>query len=115
GLPDEKARAREGARLVEWALRSFENVRIFAAGDTVVNAPVVMGRGANAALGVDKNIAVTIPIALRNDLKIDVVYDTPLIAPLRKGQIVGSLAVRVPRLQTHEFPLIVLDDMPQAG
>lgn len=115
GLPDEKARAQESRRLLEWGLRSFENVKLFSQGEAVETAPVVMGKAAQVPLAVEKDIAVTLPIALRNDLKVELVYDGPLIAPVAKGQAAGKLIVTVPRGQTLEVPLVAGEDVPALG
>lgn len=115
GMPDDAARAQESARLMEWALRAFENVTLFKQDETVETLPVVMGRKNSIALQADRDIRVTIPSSVRNDLKVEAVYNAPLIAPVRKGQQIGVLKISVPRLQSFEVPLLSAEDVPRLG
>lgn len=115
GLPDEKARAEESARLLEWGLKAFINVDLYKAGDTVDKAQVVMGKVAEVPLAIERDLAVTVPFAVKNDLKVQVQYDAPLQAPLQKGQKVGTLKVEVPRAPALEVPLVVAENVEPLG
>lgn len=115
GLPDEKARAQESARLIEWGLRSFENVKLFAAGDVVEQADVAMGQARQVPLTTDQDIVMTMPGAVKNDLKVTVVYKGPLIAPVKKGDQVGALKIDIPRVGTVERPLYAGADVAKLG
>ncbi len=115
GLESEKVRAEESARLLDWALRSFENVKIFAAGETVEEAPVVMGKSATVPLVIQKDLNVTVPVSVKNDLKVEVAYKGPLQAPVKKGQQVGVLRVDSPRIGKIELPLIAGADVGRIG
>lgn len=115
GLADEKERAQESARLLEWSLRTFENVKIFSAGDTAEQAYVVMGQAEQIPLVVNEDIVVTVPKAVRNDLKVTALYKTPLIAPVKKGDQVGTLRVDIPRVGVREYPLLAGQDVEKLG
>ena len=93
GLANMQARADESATLLDWGLRGFENISIFKAGDTVETVPVIMGMEDKVPLVVDQDIKVTIPASMRNDLKVQAIYTTPLKAPVRKGDTIGKLVV----------------------
>lgn len=115
GLNDEKERALESARLLEWGLRSFENAKLFSAGDTVEPAAVVMGQAAQVPMVVTEDITITLPQAVKNDLKVSVVYDSPLVAPVKKGDQVGTLKVDIPRVGVREYPLLAGEDVAKLG
>lgn len=115
GMPDEKARAQESSRIIEWALRSFENVKLFAANDVVEQAEIAMGQAGQVALTVDKDIIVTVPKAVKNDMKVTVSYKGPLIAPVKKGDQIGTLRVDVPRVGVTEYPLYAAADVAKLG
>lgn len=115
GLSDEKARAQEGARLMEWALRSFENVKLFAAGDTVDQAKVVMGQAAEVPMVTGEDIIMTLPKAVKNDLKVSVSYMEPLVAPVKKGDQIGTLKIDIPRVGVVEKKLLAGADVPKLG
>jgi len=115
GLDDERARAQEGARLLEWGLRGFENHTLFTEGEIVEHASVVMGRENQLPLVTSAPVKVTIPSAVRNDLKVEIRYKSPLVAPIRAGDHVGTLVVEVPRVDTLEIPLLAADNIEPLG
>jgi len=115
GLASDTERAEEGARLLDWGLRSFENIVLFKAGETIDRASVVMGKSKQVPLTVENDIKVTLPVSVRNDLKVEMVYAAPLLAPINKGQKIGVLKIDVPRLQQFEVPLVAAEDIKKAG
>ena len=96
GLKDEKARAQESAKLLERGLRGFENHKLFAAGESVEKAAVLMGQSDSVGMVVEDDVVVTLPIISYNDLKVEVQYHAPLIAPIKKGQEIGVLTMHIP-------------------
>ncbi len=115
GLANEKARAQEGARLLEWGLKGFGNVSLFTAGETVDYASVIMGATEQVALIIEEDINITVPVTVKNDLKVEMIYEGPLEAPVKKGQRVGTLRIDVPRLATIERSLVVAQDVEALG
>ena len=115
GMSSEKERAQESARLMEWALQSFENIRLFSAGDTVEQAYVAMGIAEQVPLVVEADVIATVPRAVRNDLKVTAAYNEPLLAPMKKGDQVGTLKIEVPRIGMIEQPLLAGADVEKLG
>ena len=115
GLADDKERAQESARLLEWGLKAFENVGLFKAGEEIDRARVVMGTTGEVPLTVEKDLIVTLPATVRNDLKVEMVYGGPLEAPVKKGQKVGTLRITVPRMPVTEVPLVAAEDVGHIG
>lgn len=116
GLPDSKARAQESARLLEWALSAFENRTLFDAGTQVVSAPVYLGAVDSVPLVPQNRIVVTLPkMAAEDGIKVEASYAAPLRAPIKKGDVVGSLRVETPVLGVQEFPLVAGADVAPAG
>lgn len=115
GMKDAKERAQEGARLLEWGLRGFENRTLLKAGETVTEAPVVLGREDTVPLIVDKRLRVTLPKTARNDLVVKATWTGPLKAPIRRGQALGTLHIATPRSGTFEVPLKAGTDVEKVG
>ncbi|QQG35396.1 MAG: D-alanyl-D-alanine carboxypeptidase [Micavibrio aeruginosavorus] len=115
GLGDEQERADQSAQLINWAMNGFEDVTLFKAGDIVEQAEVVLGKQATVPLTVEKDIRVPVPVSFRNDLKVEVVYNGPLQAPVKKGAVVGALKISVPRVKNFEVPLIAAADVERIG
>lgn len=115
GMDSESTRAQEGARLLEWGLKAFENLTLFKAGVEVDSARVVLGKKEAVPLTVGSDMMVTLPLSVKNDLKVQVVYDGPLEAPILKGQKVGVVRVEVPRVGTVEAPLVTAESVERIG
>ena len=115
GLPSMQARADEGARLLEWGLKTFENVTIGKEGEPLDQAPVVMGTAETVPLGTGTTATLTLPTAARPDLKISLNYDSPLEAPVRKGQEVGKVHIQIPNQAAIDLPLVALSDVARLG
>ena len=116
GLSSETERAQESARLLEWALQGFANKTAFAAGQTVAEAKVAYGKQENVSLQVQDDVILTLPKIAATEVKLEAVYNSPLIAPIAKGDQVGTLNVSVPgREQVKVIPLLAGHDIKAKG
>ena len=115
GLDSVQQRASESARLMEWGLRSFVNVDLFAAGDTIEAAQVVIGTVSAVPLTIRDDLAITVPSTLRNALKVEAVFNEPLMAPVKKGQEIGMLYIDIPRAPNLEVPLLAAENVNRLG
>ena len=113
GLPTMKARAQESERLVDWAFREFNDYRLFSAGDTVDEAQVWLGADARVPLSVTKNLVVTLPRQARPGMKVTLQYDSPIPAPVAKGETLGKIVVTAPNLVPIEMPLVATRNVPR--
>jgi serine-type D-Ala-D-Ala carboxypeptidase (penicillin-binding protein 5/6) len=115
GLPSMKARAEESERLIDYAFREFENVPLVNAGEQVDTAEVWLGDEDTVPLQAIKDVVVTIPRRARSDLKVAVVYDGPVPAPIHKGDVVAKLEVSAPGIPPLEVPLVAGADVDRKG
>lgn len=115
GLASETARAEESERIVNWAFRQFTMQTIVPAGETVVEAPVWLGTRPRVGLTTTEGANVLIPAGAQDQVKIEAVYDSPLPAPIAKGDRLGQLVVTVPGAKDAVTPLIAAEDVPEAG
>ena len=106
GMPSSKDRVEESQRLIAWAFNSFDNVKLFAAGETVDNAKVWLGAAPVVPLVGASDLVMTLPRAWKQHAKILVDYDGPLAAPIRKGQQVAMLTVSGDGVPKHGLPLL---------
>jgi D-alanyl-D-alanine carboxypeptidase (penicillin-binding protein 5/6) len=110
------ARADESQRLLNWGFTAFEAVRLFEAGQAIVSPPVWKGSSSEAHLGTTGALFVTVPKGDAAKLQTRVERTDPLVAPLAKGQRVGTLKVNLPSGTTvAEAPLLVQEEVPLAG
>ncbi|WP_259050563.1 D-alanyl-D-alanine carboxypeptidase DacA [Klebsiella sp. BIGb0407] len=111
-----KGRESESKKLLTWGFRFFETVSPLKAGKEFASEPVWFGDNDRAALGVDKDIYLTIPRGRLKDLKASYVLNSPeLHAPLQKNQVVGTINFQLDGKIIEQRPLVVLQEMPEGG
>ena len=115
GLQSETARAEESERLVNWAFRQFSMETLVPAGDTVLEAPVWLGTAARIGMTTRDGVNVLVPAGSKDQVKVEAVYDSPIPAPIAKGDQIGRLVVTVPGAQDAITPLLAAEDVPEAG
>ena len=110
------ARANESQKLLNWGYQAFDTVRLFDDGQPMVSPQVWKGTVAVAKLGAAGGVFVTVPKGEGGKLQTKIERTDPLVAPLAKGQRVGSLKVSTASgLAVLELPLVVLEPVEQAG
>jgi D-alanyl-D-alanine carboxypeptidase (penicillin-binding protein 5/6) len=115
GLPDVNARSEEGARLLNWGFREFDNYRLFDAGEVVETADVWLGQKGEVPLVLDHNLVLTLPRAGVRDMKVTVAVDEPVAAPIKAGDELAQLVVDAEGMPTARFPLFAGVDVPKLG
>ena len=99
-------RSQESERLLEWGFREFDDYALFRAGDKIDEADVWLGSQPRVPLVLEHDLVVTLAKSARRDLKVKVVYDGPVPAPIQQGQPIGHLEVSAPNLETMSVPLV---------
>src|SRR3954452_8337140 len=115
GLTSMHQRREESERLLEWSFREFENVTLFTAGDTVENVKVWLGSKPTVPLVGGRDLVITLPRQWRHSAKIALVYDTPIPAPINRGDQLGKLVVSGQGVPTMEVPLLAGADVGRLG
>lgn len=115
GAASAEARASESQKLLNWGFAAFDAVKLFEANQAVVNPAVWKGKTATAKLGSANAVVVTVPKGEGDKLKTDIARTDPLVAPLAKGQVVGTIKVSAGGNKIAEVPLAVLEPVEQAG
>ncbi len=115
GLDSEQQRASESARILEWGFNSFENKRLFRAGETVGEANVIMGLDETVELEIAEDIEIALYKTQKDDLKVSYEYEGPLKAPVERGQEVGRLVIEAPGMQKMTYSLNAKNSVPELG
>jgi len=116
GTSSKEARASESQKLLNWGYTAFDAVKIFDAGKAIATVPVWKGDAKEARLGAADAVFVAVPRGDAGKLQTQVERTDPLVAPLNKGQRVGTLRVTTTAgAPVAEVPLIVQEAVPVAG
>jgi len=106
GMATAHERFEEGERLTDWAFTNFEDVRLFAAGDVVQEAPVWLGTSPTIPLVGANDLVASMPRNWRKKGKVQVNYATPIRAPVPKGRVLGHLTITGDGLPPYDAPLV---------
>ncbi|MBZ9794278.1 D-alanyl-D-alanine carboxypeptidase family protein [Mesorhizobium sp. ES1-4] len=111
GLANDKERAEEARKLLDWGVRSFEKTEIFAKDEVVGEAQVFGGAKSGVTLKAKGPIDIFLPITNRDKLTARIVYTGPVAAPVEKGQPVGALRVWIGDTLSQETPLFAAESI----
>lgn len=81
----------------------------------VTDIPVWQGDARRAVLVPEKQVKAILPRTGRRNIAVTVTYDTPAMAPIKKGDKLGSLRVTAPNMASQQFDLVAESDIARAG
>lgn len=115
GIETQPERAEESEAIVNWAFRQFAERPMIRAGQRVADAPVWMGQAQRVGLVPAEDRTVLMPILSEGDVSAEVVYQSPIEAPVSKGQQLGELVFTPEGLEEVRIPLVAETDVPAGG
>ena len=115
GAASENTRANESQKLLNWGFTAYEAVKLFDANQPVASPAVWKGSAPTVKLGRPEMVVVAVPAGSATRIKTSIERPEPLVAPFAKGQSVGTLRVTVGDQPLSGFPLVALEEVPQAG
>ena len=115
GMNSMHERAEEGERLMDWAFFNFEDVTLYSAGDVIEHVPVWLGTERSVPMVAGRDLIVTMPRNWRQKAAVKVSFDSPLKAPIAKGDTLGRLTVTGDGVPHMDVPLLAAADVPRLG
>jgi D-alanyl-D-alanine carboxypeptidase (penicillin-binding protein 5/6) len=116
GTASREARASESQKLLNWGYTAWDAVRLFEDAKPAAKVPVWKGTQREASLGAAGALFVAVPRGEGDKLKTTIERTDPLVAPLTKGQRVGTLKVTTAGgAAVTAVPLVVQEAVPEAG
>ncbi len=111
GFNTKKDRSKESAKLITWGLTSFDLIEIAKKNVPVENVEVWLGKKKTVGAYVKSNIYKTIPKARKKKLKVTVIYNGPIQAPVKKDDILGKLEVSYKGEIIEIYDLFAFEDI----
>ena len=115
GLDSIAQRRSEAERLMEFGFRHFEEYRLFEPDTVVADAPVWQGAEPTVPLVAGEVVGITLTRQARDTLKVKVVYDSPVPAPIQPGQVIGHVEMTAAGMPTRMMPLMAARSVERAG
>ncbi len=93
GFKTKNSRSRGSAKLLNWGLRKFDTVIVAKKDVPIQNLNVWLGKKNYVEAVIDKDIYLTVPKRKKKLIKAIIEYNSPIEAPIKKGDIIGTLTV----------------------
>lgn len=108
-------RTNQSRAFIEWGFATWDAKALYRRGANVGTAVVQGGEAREVTLVAPHDLSLTMPKGTTSNYTLSVRYKGPLKAPIRKGETVASLLVRVPGEAVHVLPLAAGSDVPRSG
>lgn len=115
GTRSNKARTDQSQKLLNYGFRFYESHSLYAAGESLKDVRVWEGEKENLALGLMQDLNVTIARGQYKALKASMAIDQTIIAPVKKGQEMGSVVVKLSGDEIITMPLVALSSVEKGG
>jgi D-alanyl-D-alanine carboxypeptidase (penicillin-binding protein 5/6) len=113
GLRNAKDRSEEARKIIQWGFRSFESRNILAAGESVGSARLYGGEQMNVSLVTPAPVRVLTPRGATERLSAKIVYQGPIMAPVKEGAELARLKVYRGSALALDTPLVAGEAVPQ--
>lgn len=111
GLKTGRDRADESRKLLTWGLRAFDRRALFDKGETVGSASVYGGASRSVPLVADHPVRVMVPRGASERLTGRIVWQGPIMAPVREGDRIARLKVYRGKTLALDIPLRAAQDV----
>ena len=115
GFETKNSRSRESLKLLTYGLTNFDLVEISKSDKAVSTVEVWLGKENFVDVYTKESIYKTIKKGQKRKLKIKVVYDGPVEAPIQKDQILAKLQVVYDEDLIDEYDLLALNDVKKVN
>ena len=111
GFATKNDRSKQSLKLLTWGLTKFETVKIAEKNKTFTTIEVWQGKKSSINAYVEEDIYTTIPKAKKKYLKVKIVYDGPVAAPINKNEIIAKLNIFFKDENIGTYDLLALENI----
>jgi D-alanyl-D-alanine carboxypeptidase (penicillin-binding protein 5/6) len=115
GDSSENQRAVDSQALLNWGFRFYETHRLYEAGKALASPKVWKGDGDVVQVGVAQPLLVSTPRGKYDRLKATMELPTSLVAPIAKGQKLGTVKVALDGKVIAQAPLVAVAAVEEGG
>lgn len=113
GTDGSEARIKASQALLNYGFRFYETRKLYSSGETVTSARVWKGDRETLALGLDKDLFITVPRGQYRNLDASVEKNGRIFAPVTRGQEQGMLQVSLAGKDLLKVPVVALEDVQE--
>lgn len=115
GARSDALRTQDALRLLNYGFENFDSLLLYRANQPVKVASLYRGARASVSMGFAEDFHVLIPRGAGPRLKAEVITRQPIIAPISKGERIGTLRLSLDGKPLDDYPLVALHSVSVAN
>ena len=115
GTNSDAARSSESLKLLNWGFLSHDAAVLYRKDQAISSLRVWKGSQNKVQAGFPNDFILAVPKGTAKTLQVQLVSQQPLMAPIQRGQLVGTLKVSLEGKPYGEYPIQALENVPVAG
>lgn len=115
GASSDNVRAQESLKLLNFGFQFFDTVKLYSADQSLSQFRVWKGEANEVSAGFTSDFVMSLPKGQADKIEASLESLQPVLAPLQKGQQIGTLKLNLDGKLLGEYPVVALQDVPVAG
>ncbi len=115
GTDSDTVRAQESLKLLNFGFQFFDTVKLYSADQAMSRFRVWKGQANEVPVGFTADFVMSLPKGQADKVTATLESRQPVLAPLQKGQEVGTMKLSLDGKPLGEYPVVALEDVPMAG
>ncbi len=115
GASSDTVRAQESLKLLNFGFQFYDTVKLYSADQALSQFRVWKGKANEVGAGFTSDLMLSLPKDGAAKVQSTVESQQPLVAPLERGQRIGTLKLSLDGKPLGEYPVVALQDVPVAG
>lgn len=115
GTKSEKSREAVSQSLLSYGFRFYESNKLYGAGESLNTVRIWKGASENLNLGLSEDLFVTIPRGQYKNLDAAMDINNAIEAPIKKGQQLGTVSIKLEGKELITQPLIALQSVDEGS
>ena len=115
GTNSSRSRLNESSFLLNWAFNQTSQIKLVSKGQIIKNVDVWLGDKPTINLVIDKDIVSTISFDQLQLIETSIAYNKPINAPIKKGDRLGSMLIKIVGKKDLNIPLVAELDVNETN
>jgi len=115
GARTDAQRTQDALRLLNYGFENFDSILLYRAQQPVKAVSLYRGARASVSMGFAQDFHLLMPKGSASRVKGEVITKQPIIAPVRKGERIGTLRLSLDGKPLGDYPLVALHNVSVAG
>ena len=115
GARSDSQRTQEALKLLNYGFENFDSVKLYRAQQPVKVSTLYRGARSAVSMGFEQDFYLLTPRGSTRRVKAEVVTKEPIVAPINRGQPMGTLRLTLDGQPLGSYPLVALHDVAVAG